>query len=337
MIIDWANLMHRGIFGSKGEPEIRAINALDVVVSSTVSNFITIGCDHLVIVEECPLKMNWRKAIYDDYKNNRATQKLKLKPSDTEALSHGKKIFNDFVTLLRDYSNVSILNCDVAEGDDLIARWIDIHPESEHVIVSNDGDFFQLLNDNVVIMKNFKEILTLNRSFVLDDKHFANYNVNIIDESEQEFKLFEKVVRGDAGDNIFSAFPRVRKNSKTKPSIMTAFNDRFDKGKEWHDFMLSEWTHHKDGNVCVRDRFRLNEMLIDLKKQPDEVKTFIDASIKECVKKDIKRMIKNALIRFLDECFLDRLDDNLDNASKVFIRPYNGHLGKSDNADSTTS
>ena len=35
------------------------------------------------------------------------------------------------------------------EADDLIAGWIKLHPDYNHVIVSSDSDFYQLLDKNV--------------------------------------------------------------------------------------------------------------------------------------------------------------------------------------------
>ena len=42
-------------------------------------------------------------------------------------------------------TNCSTIKCDIAEADDIIARFIAKHPNDEHVIVSSDTDFVQLL------------------------------------------------------------------------------------------------------------------------------------------------------------------------------------------------
>jgi hypothetical protein len=36
-----------------------------------------------------------------------------------------------------------VIRCPTAEGDDIIARWIALHPQDEHVVISSDTDFVQ--------------------------------------------------------------------------------------------------------------------------------------------------------------------------------------------------
>ena len=50
--------------------------------------------------------------------------------------------FKEFVTTK---TNCTVLQHSQLEADDLIAGWIQLHPEDEHVIVSTDGDFAQLI------------------------------------------------------------------------------------------------------------------------------------------------------------------------------------------------
>ena len=50
---------------------------------------------------------------------------------------------------MNERTNCSVMKCDIAEADDIIARFIYKHPNDEHVIVSSDTDFVQLLSENV--------------------------------------------------------------------------------------------------------------------------------------------------------------------------------------------
>jgi hypothetical protein len=102
--------------------------------------------------------------------------------------------------------------------------------------------------------------------------------------------LFVKIIRGDAGDGIFSAFPRVHADSKTKPSINAAWEDRHTRGYNWNNFMLSEWNKlvrtDDDGTIVTKmvrviDEFQFNEQLIDLTKQPEEIIGLMDGAINE--------------------------------------------------------
>ena len=105
--------------------------------------------------------------------------------------------------------------------------------------------------------------------------------------ADPEYILFEKCVRGDASDNVFSAYPGARKKgSRNKTGIQEAYNDRINQGFAWNNFMLQKWTDHNDIEHVVRDDFERNRILIDLSLQPDEVKEACDAKIIEAVQKD---------------------------------------------------
>ena len=51
--------------------------------------------------------------------------------------------------------------------------------------------------------------------------------------------LFEKCMRGDPTDNVFSAYPGVRaKGSKNKVGLQEAFEDMDKRGFNWNNLML---------------------------------------------------------------------------------------------------
>ena len=51
-----------------------------------------------------------------------------------------------------------------------------------------------------------------------------------------EFMLFEKCMRGDTSDNVFSAYPGVRtKGTRNKVGLIEAFDDRQTKGFNWNN------------------------------------------------------------------------------------------------------
>ena len=55
-------------------------------------------------------------------------------------------MFKEFVT---DKTNCTVHIIRVLEADDPIAGWIQAHPNDDHVIISTDGDFAQLIAPNV--------------------------------------------------------------------------------------------------------------------------------------------------------------------------------------------
>ena len=171
--------------------------------------------DHIVF---CLDGRSWRRDFYEPYKKNRKETREKLSDKEREEEEMFFEIFGDFDKYLQERTNCTVLKNDNAEADDLIARWIALHPKDEHVIVSSDSDFYQLLTSHVVQYNGITDqLITL-------DGFFDNKDKLVIDPKTKEPKLppnppwflFEKCIRGDSSDNIFSAFPGVRTKSTKK-------------------------------------------------------------------------------------------------------------------------
>jgi hypothetical protein len=120
--------------------------------------------------------------------------------------------------------------------------------------------------------------------------------------------LFVKIIRGDTSDSVFSAYPGVRYTSKSTVGIKEAWENRFTKDFHWNNFMLSTWEKaigvNADGEpiskkVTVREEFAINEILIDLTKQPQTIKDLMDTVIVQAVQKE---PVNNVGIQFLKFC-----------------------------------
>jgi 5'-3' exonuclease len=59
------------------------------------------------------------------------------------------EVYDDFVDFVKTKTNCTVLRNERTEADDLIARWIDKHPDQEHVIISTDKDLNQLITPQV--------------------------------------------------------------------------------------------------------------------------------------------------------------------------------------------
>jgi len=207
----------------------------------------------------------------------------------------------------------TVLRHENLEADDLVAGWIQAHPADEHVIVSSDSDFHQLLANNVTQYNGIAdELHTLQGIF---DKKGAPVKDSKTKEPKKipdpQWILFEKCMRGDASDNIFSAYPGVRKKgTKNKVGLEEAFADRTAKGFNWNNLMLQRWTDHNGEEHKVLDDYERNRILVDLTAQPDHIKAIITATIstngvtknipqigtkfmKFCGKYDFKRISEN--------------------------------------------
>ena len=196
----------------------------------------------------------------------------------------------------------------------MVAGWIQAHPADSHVIVSSDTDFYQLLADNVVQYNGISdELHTL--AGILDKKGRL-----VIDKKTKEPKkipdpkwiLFEKCMRGDATDNVFSAYPGVRtKGTKNKVGLQEAFEDRNNKGFAWNNLMLQRWTDHNGVEHKVLDDYHRNVTIVDLTAQPDDVKMNIAKTIAEnSVPKDIPQ-IGTKFLKFCGKYDLKRISENI--------------------------
>ena len=102
--------------------------------------------DHVVF---CLEGRSWRKDFYEPYKKNRAVARAALTETEQEEDRLFWETFDNLKTYLYEQTNCTVLQHSRLEADDLIAGWIQSHPADEHIIVSSDTDFYQLLGENV--------------------------------------------------------------------------------------------------------------------------------------------------------------------------------------------
>ena len=272
LLLDAQNLFHRASHVTNGNIDLRVGMSMHIILMSIASAWKMAQADHIVVGLECSNANNWRR-IYDQrYKANRAIKRQEMTERERQDMELLMEAFNDFTSYLANKTNVTVLQCPVAEADDMLAHWVRKHPQDDHVLLSSDKDFQQLLADNVIQFNGVsKKIFASKGCDMIKDLQIP-HDVSVEYIEDIDFKLFEKIIRGDAGDNIFSAFPKVRaKSAKGKPGIVKAWEDREDKGYEWNNFMLSKWTDHEGVEHVVRDCFEINNKLINLRDHPEEV------------------------------------------------------------------
>ena len=179
--------------------------------------------------------------------------------------------YQSLITYLEEKTNVTVLRDPNAEADDCIARFAALHPDDEHIIISTDTDYLQLLSESVHMYNG------VNKQLITIDGYFDDRGRPVIDKKTQEHKtledpqylLFEKCMRGDTSDNVFSAYPGVRKKgTKNKTGLLEAFADKDKGGFNWNNIMLQRWTDHNEVEHRVRDDYERNRTLIDLTAQP---------------------------------------------------------------------
>tara|TARA_B100000965_G_scaffold231034_1_gene193436 strand:- start:2667 stop:3617 length:951 start_codon:yes stop_codon:yes gene_type:complete len=268
---------------------------------------------------------SWRKDVYEPYKRNRKVSADARTPKEKEEDEAFWQAFDEVYDYLEKKSNCTILQHEQCEADDFIARWIQNHPKDKHVIISSDSDFYQLIADNVTQYNGImNQHITINGIF--DDK-----NKPVMDKKTGEQKqigdpqylLFEKCIRGDSSDNIFSAYPGARKKgTKNKIGMMEAYADRESKGFTWNNFMLQRWVDHEDVEHRVLEDYQRNRTLIDLTAQPDDIKDMLDETITNKVNTIPRGQIGLHFLRFCGKWNLQRLSDKASDHSKYLGASY---------------
>jgi hypothetical protein len=214
-----------------------------------------------IVVMACDSK-NWRGAYTRSskclsgriYKGDRGKNKSL---SDLERLKEYKEALHEFENILGQYSKIVHLKMLGLEADDLIAQTVYTYSEHNKVtICSSDKDFVQLLiNDNVKL-------------FVPVDEKYRT-----LDEwgGNRAYEMFLKTIRAGE-DNIGSAFPRVRKTR-----LLKAWNDPV----EMTNLMEHKWSDHRGVELSVRQRYEENNLLMDLTKQPEGIKSLMVKTVEE--------------------------------------------------------
>jgi 5'-3' exonuclease len=268
---------------------------------------------------------SWRKDYYRPYKANRAEARAALSPSEAEE----DRLFWEGLDNLKDFfinrTNCTVLHHPELEADDLIAGWIQKHTSDQHVIISSDSDFHQLLAGNV---KQYNG--------VADELHtlegiFNGKKQRVIDKKTKEPKavpepswiLFEKCMRGDTSDNIFSAYPGVReKGTKNKVGLREAFADREKKGFNWNNLMLQKWVDHNGKEHRVLDDYERNRVLVDLTAQPEAIREKISDTIKANSIAKQKPMIGTYFLKFCGRHNLVKLSEQSQAFADIFGSEY---------------
>lgn len=283
------------------------------------------GIDHVVF---CTEGRSWRKDFYEPYKKNRVVDAQSVTEAEKEENELFWDTYEQFTTYIREKTNCSVLRCATAEADDLIARFIHLHPNDTHYIISTDSDYVQLIAPNVFQYNGVtNELITLNGYFKDNGKPVIDKKTKEqkLLEGTPEYLLFKKIIRGDSGDNVFTAYPGVReKGSKNTVGIMEAFEDRTTQGFKWNNFMLQRWTDHNGVEHRVRDCYERNRTLIDLNAQPDEMKVVIDNDIRTQVRTETVPQVGVHFMKFCGKYELTKISEQAQAYAKWLNTPYTG-------------
>ena len=336
ILIDTANMFFRARHGAHraSDPWEKLGFALHITLMAANKVARRFEADHVVFALE---GRSWRKDVYKPYKANRAVARAALTEAEQEEDRMFWEGYDELTKYLSTRTNCSVIRHPVAEADDIIARWIALHPTDEHIIISSDTDFVQLVSPTVKQYNGITdELITLEGIFDAKGRP-------VLDKKTKQAKacpdpawlLFEKCMRGDSSDNVFSAYPGVReKGTKNKVGLREAFGDRDRQGYNWNNMMLQRWLDPDGIEHRVLDDYERNRTLIDLTAQPTEIKQQVDSAIAEQIS---HRDVGQVGVRFMQFCGryeLNKCSDAADQFGRWMNETYKGVL---ENVSSETS
>ena len=326
LLVDGLNMFMRAKHvGGRGDSiDMKIGMAMHIMFNSINKCWREFDGNHIVL---CLEGRSWRKDFYTPYKANRKVTLDKRTPKEQEDDELYFEAYDDMVQFFAKKTNCTVLRCETAEADDMIATWIQNHTEDNHMIVSTDSDFYQLLapnvkqyngtTDQIVTLEGWKNLKT---GEPVIDKKTGEEKVPV----DPSWVLFEKCVRGDSSDNVFAAYPGARlKGTKNKTGIREAYEDRASSGYNYNNFMLQRWVDHEEEEDRGRDDFIRNEILIDLTAQPDEIKELCITRMNEQKKTEPVSNIGIHFMKFCSKWNLQRMSDQ----AQTYSAMLNGRSG----------
>ena len=324
ILVDTANTFFRARHVINGDADIKLGMAFHITLNSIKKAWQDFEGTHVVF---CLEGRSWRKDYYEPYKRNRKEHRDAMSPREAEEDKVFWEIFDEFKDFVGTKTNCTVLQDPRLEADDLIAGWVQKHTDDDHVIVSTDGDFAQLIAPNV------RQYNGVSNTTITHEGYFTDKGDRVIDKKtkeakpapEPEFMLFEKCMRGDTSDNVFSAYPGVRKKgTKNKVGLIEAFADKDTKGYNWNNMMLQRWTDHEGIEHRVLDDYTRNVTLCDLTAQPADIRDIINSNIDKAMEnpKNVSQ-VGMRLMKFCAKWDLQRIADNAAQYSQPLQARYN--------------
>lgn len=263
LVFDMGNMLYRSFYAHPDEDELvtaglahhRALMVLNKYFKQFKPTKTFMAFD----------RPNWRKAYTktDDcvtWKVYKANRRQNLTPRQQAKYDKFLEHIAEFEELMKTHTSIVCLANKLLEADDLIAGVAQKYEDTaEIVIISSDKDLMQLLTkDNIILINPDNGKQRTLEEFDNDPNYF----------------IFEKCFRGDRGDNIQNAYPRIK---TTK--IKKAYADPFVRENIMHE----TWVNENGEKVVVGHLFRENNLLMNLSAQPEMIRNKIDTTIEEAV------------------------------------------------------
>ncbi len=297
LVFDISNLLYRAFYAEKDE-DSDTINGMAIHIALTTLNKYYKEYKPSKRVVMTFDRSSWRKEYTSSekciskkpYKGNRRKD---LTPAQQQKYQMFQEHLIEFEQMIKDHTAIVTLFCDRLEADDLMAGFVQQHPDDTIIIITADSDIAQLFkHDNVTIISP-----ATNKPQSLEK--FDN---------DPEYYLFQKCIRGDSTDNIQSAYPRVRQ-TRIKEIYENA---RDGDGYKFIQFMKETWKDHQQQEYLVEDMFKENQILIDLEKQPSDIRELIINTILQEMDTS-KQFSLFHFMKFLGKYELNKIKESIDN------------------------
>ena len=270
LILDGNNILYRTFHATNrsGDPDEVVIGMCIHSALMTMNKYYNLySPDNVVMTFD---DYSWRKEYTKDLSKCVTNKKYKghRRQDQTPKQKRMQQMLEDhmeeFYEILRDKTSVITLKRKYLEGDDLMAAWVQMHREDNNVVVSGDQDMIQLLRYEGVTIVNPAN----GQERTLKDW-----------EDDPDLFLFEKCIRGEqkTNDNIQSSYPRLRRDRLVK-----AYHDEYERNNVMnHTFVQLEEVDddYEDVEYRTGDLFKENQLLMDLRKQPKNVKVLMGKTI----------------------------------------------------------
>ncbi len=268
LVVDTSNILFRvasahGKYHATGSGEDQAGLAMHMALNTLKSYYRKVQPDQVAVAFEGA--KNWRKEYTKsaECKSGRGYKANRVKDDSMVAFY---ELIGAFENLARTHTSLVCLSHPELEGDDVIAGYAQHFSAigDEVVVLSGDKDFIQLLKLPGVSILN------------PDDGKLRGWDKKTGEKIDPEYFMFEKAIRGDAGDNVMAAYPRVRSTR-----IMKAWESEYERT----NFMNETWEFSDPSTgekrtMCVGDLFKENQTLMNLFEQPPRIRQLIDETIK---------------------------------------------------------
>lgn len=249
ILVDYSQIAHSSFFAMIKNVSLTEINEdflRHIILNSirSIRSKFKNEYGQLVIATDSP--NSWRKDVFPYYKASRKEAR-EASPYDWSFIH---SVFDKVKNELNEYFPYKVLSVARAEADDIIGTLAaEFGDQDKVLVVSADKDFFQLCQ-----YSNVRQYDPIREKWI--EGNYSEY-------------LFQHIMKGDSGDgipNVFSSPDSFVNKIRQKP----VYQRKLD---EWKNQDISEFLTEEQ-----QKNYRRNEILIDLRKTPQDIKDkIIDA------------------------------------------------------------